>query len=359
MKSVRVPTLATLLTVVVTLFVGCIVTSHGAAHHEPDKSVANATQTQTANCAHVKDIICQTAGEKSPECKSAINTLELLPSKACAAASEDDQYIATRTRVIRQPCRTLVQRLCDDLGPEKDACDVVQTQTIGFTAQRCTAMLTRYSEVLDALRSMAKGNKLLTLPEQSLVAEGNRPSFGPQDAKVIVVEFSDFQCPYCRNAARTVHEIQARFERHVRFVFRQFPLNFHEHAQLAAEAALAAHAQGKFWQLHDLMFAHQMELARVDIENYAASAGLDMGVFRKNLDEHRFTSDVAEDIVIGKQVHVNGTPTMFINGKRVADASDTPAVMKIIHETLINVSSRSTNNQVMLDGSPATREGRR
>ncbi len=135
----------------------------------------------------------------------------------------------------------------------------------------------------------------------------------------------------------------------VRFVFRQFPLSFHAHAHLAAEAALAAHAQGKFWLLHDLLFAHQAALQRSDIEAYAASAGLNMSAFRKSLDENSFNTEVAEDIDIGNQVHVQGTPTMFINGKRVANPSDTPAVLNAIHEALILEFTRSKTNQALRD----------
>jgi protein-disulfide isomerase len=144
-----------------------------------------------------------------------------------------------------------------------------------------------------------------------------------------------------------VREIRAKFEHQVRFVFRQFPLSIHANAHLAAEAALAAHAQGKFWELHDLLFAHQTALQRSDIEGYAVSIGLNLVAFRKGLDQRSFDTEVAEDIHIGNQVHVQGTPTMFINGKRVANPSDTPAVLNAIHEALIVEFSRRKSNQAL------------
>jgi protein-disulfide isomerase len=301
-----------------------------------------------ADCAHVRLAICKTAGTNSSECRSAQYTLPLLSEKTCAALRADESNMLARLRAIRQPCITLVERLCSDLGPDSDVCEVVQVQTAAFTVKRCNNMLTRYADVLGTLREIAQGTKILTLPEQSLVAEGNRPAFGPAEAKVVLVEFSDFQCPYCKGAAESIREVENRFSSQVRFVFRQFPLPFHPNAQLAAEAALAAHAQGKFWAFHDLLFTHQQALTRRDLERYAATIGLDMDLFRRNLDEHRYASDVAEDIGIGNQVHVSGTPTLFVNGRRVANPSNTPAVLKAVHEALMTELSRSKHDQVML-----------
>jgi protein-disulfide isomerase len=181
-----------------------------------------------------------------------------------------------------------------------------------------------------------------------LVADGDRPSFGPADAKVVVVEFSDFQCPYCRGAAQTVNAIQLRFARQVRFVFRQFPLPFHAEAHLAAEAALAANAQGKFWPFHDALFANQKALGRRDLEAYASAIGLDLDAFRRSLDEHRYAPVIAEDIAIGSQVHVSGTPTLFINGRRVSNPSDTPAVLQAVREALVSESARQQHEEVLL-----------
>jgi protein-disulfide isomerase len=330
------------------LLLGCIARTPRPVEAQISRAEVKNSVSASEDCAHVQQVICQMAGEKSAECKAAANTLPLMSSKACAAAREDEKNIESRVREIRLPCTTLVDRLCTDLGNDKDTCGLVRTQTSGFAVERCKLLTQRYPEVLAELRKVSEAGRPLTLPQQSLIADGNRPSFGPLDAKVVVVEFSDFQCPYCLTTANTVHEIRLKFERQVRFVFRQYPLNFHVQAHLAAQASLAAHAQGKFWELHDLLFAHQKALERKDIEAYAASAGLNMDDFRKNLDESSFNSVVAEDIDIGNQVHVQGTPTMFINGKRVTNPSDTPAVLNAIHAALILEFSRRKSNQALL-----------
>lgn len=333
---------------VVAIFLcSCITKKQRPIENQSPSVDVKSSMVALEDCAHVRQVICQTAGEKSVECKSAANTLALLPSSACTAASGDDKGIESRIRVLREPCITLANRLCEDLGSERESCDAVKDQTPQFSVERCNLMLQRYADVIMELRKLADTKRPLTLPEQSLIAQGNRPSFGPLDAKVVVVEFSDFQCPFCLTTAVTVHEIRAKFERQVRFVFRQFPLSIHAQAHLAAEAALAAHSQGKFWELHDLLFAHQKALQRSDIEVYAASIGLNLVAFRKGLDQRSFNTEVDEDIAIGNQVHVQGTPTMFINGRRVPNPSDAPAVLNAIHEALILEFSRRKSNQAL------------
>jgi protein-disulfide isomerase len=330
------------------LLFGCRSYAPKAATAAPSNSSVAVSDVRSSKCAHVAQAICDTAGQKSSECRATKYTLPLLSPKACTALLAEENDIVARVRAIRRPCLTLVERLCRDLGSDTEFCEVVQAQTAAFTVERCATMLGRYDELLNTLRGIAQGQGVLTSPEQSLLAAGDRPSFGPLDAKVVVVEFSDFQCPFCRGAARTVAAIQMQFARQVRFVFRQFPLTSHPNAHLAAEAALAANAQGKFWQFHDALFANQKALSRRDLETYAAAVGLDVTAFRQSLDEHRYASAVAEDVAIGTQLHVNGTPTLFINGRRVSNPSDTPGVLRAVREALINESAPSQQEQVLL-----------
>src|SRR6185369_13711414 len=154
-------------------------------------------------------------------------------------------------------------------------------------------------------------NKPLAPELQASIAKGNAGAFGPADAKVTVVEFSDFQCPYCSRAATAVDQVKEKYGTRVRFVFRQFPLPMHENARGAAEAALAANAQGKFWQFHDKAFQNQGKLTRDGLEGIAKDAGLDVPAFKKALDSKTFAADVDADVKLGESVAVNGTPTMF------------------------------------------------
>ncbi len=147
-----------------------------------------------------------------------------------------------------------------------------------------------------------------------LLVRSDDPVLGPADAKVTVVEFGDFECPSCGAVHPMLKELKAKNkDASVRFVFRNFPLSQHEHAALAAEAALEAQHQGKFWEYHDLMFEHQTALTRADLEQYAKQVGLDVEAFKKALDDHTLRAAVDQDRSDGEALSVSSTPTIFIN----------------------------------------------
>ena len=146
-------------------------------------------------------------------------------------------------------------------------------------------------------------------------APADLPSFGPAMAKVTIVEWSDFQCPYCARSAPLVEQIRQAYPKDVRFVFRNYPLPMHPDAPLAARAGVAAQAQGKFWQMHDWMYAHQHELDRASLEKAAASLGMDLGKFKAALDSPATEARVTADIQAAQGAGVSATPTFFVNGR--------------------------------------------
>ncbi len=140
---------------------------------------------------------------------------------------------------------------------------------------------------------------------------------GPADAPVTLVEYGDYECPYCGRAYPVVKQIQQRMGPRLRFVFRNFPLNtLHEHAGVAAQAAEAAASQGKFWEMHDLLYEHQDELAETDLNKYALHLGLEIYKFEADLSAERYAKRVRDDFRGGVRSGVNGTPTFFINELR-------------------------------------------
>jgi formate-nitrite transporter family protein len=142
-------------------------------------------------------------------------------------------------------------------------------------------------------------------------------SAGPENAPVTLVEYGDYECPHCGRAHPIVREAQKRMGDRLRFVFRNFPLaEAHPHAQRAAEAAEAAAAQGKFWEMHDVIFEHQLHLSDADLIRYATTLGLDAGRMKNELDAGTYAERVQADVSSGARSGVNGTPTFFINGKR-------------------------------------------
>jgi protein-disulfide isomerase len=152
------------------------------------------------------------------------------------------------------------------------------------------------------------------------ISPGDAPSLGPADAPVVIVEYSDFQCPYCKRAQATVKELQAKYPDKVRLVFKNHPLAMHKQAHLAAEAALAADAQGKFWEMHDLLFAFNDALERADLDAYAEEIGLDMQRFNDDLASQRFAERIREESREVLAIGATGVPAIFVNGVYIKGA---------------------------------------
>jgi protein-disulfide isomerase len=150
------------------------------------------------------------------------------------------------------------------------------------------------------------------LPRVEVAAKG--PARGPDNAPVTIVEFSDFQCPFCGREIPVVERLMQEYQGKVRLVFRNFPLNFHPFAQKAAEAGACAADQGKFWQMHDKMFTNQQKLAVDDLKGFAKEIGLDAKKFDQCLDSGEKKPLVDTDQKAGEEAGVSGTPAFFVNG---------------------------------------------
>jgi protein-disulfide isomerase len=170
-------------------------------------------------------------------------------------------------------------------------------------------------KMLDDLKAKHHVQVALEAPELPRVdVEAKGPARGPANAPVTIVEFSDFQCPYCSKEVPVIEKVLKEYDGKVRLVFRHYPLDFHPFAQKAAEAAACAQDQGKFWELHDKMFTNQGKLAVDDLKGYAKSVGLDGSRFDKCLDSGEKKPLVEEDMKAGTAAGVSGTPAFFING---------------------------------------------
>jgi len=148
-------------------------------------------------------------------------------------------------------------------------------------------------------------------------------AFGPPDARVTLVEYGDFECPFCGRAYPELKRVLKQLGPKVRFVFRHFPLvEEHPHAQHAAEVAEAAAAQGKFWEMHDLLYQRQQALEDDDLLKYAKELGLDVPRVQRELTSHAHAARVERDVVSGAQSGVSGTPRFFINGRPHEEPGD-------------------------------------
>jgi protein-disulfide isomerase len=140
---------------------------------------------------------------------------------------------------------------------------------------------------------------------------------GPVDARVTLVEYGDFECPDCGRAYPVLKAVQRALGPNLRFIFRHFPLlASHPHSGAAAEAAEAAGAQGRFWEMHDRLYEHQAALGHDDLRRHARKVGLDLDRFDTDMRLHTYEGRVREDLASGAASHVHGTPTLFINGIR-------------------------------------------
>jgi protein-disulfide isomerase len=156
---------------------------------------------------------------------------------------------------------------------------------------------------------------------------------GSPEASIVLVEYGDYECPYCGEAYPVVKEPQQRLKGKLSFVFRNFPLaNAHPHAEFAAEAAEAAAGQGKFWEMHDVLYENQQALEPENLIEYGSALGLDMHRFTKEMNEHLYAPRVREDFRSGVRSGVNGTPTFFINGVRHNGSYDLRSMLTALKE---------------------------
>ncbi|HKO94969.1 MAG TPA: thioredoxin domain-containing protein [Polyangiaceae bacterium] len=297
----------------------------------PETAAAEASSNP---CDQFISQLCGRSGDKSALCGSGKELAKVLPPSACVAAIKDFPQVEQQIEADRKICSELSERLCKDLGPTTETCAMIRERTPQFPREQCEQLTKEYAQVLDELKQQEAQSQPLSAESQARIAAKGAPEFGPADAKVTIVEFSDFQCPYCARAAEVVHKIRAQYADKVRFVFRQFPLPMHPDAHLAAQASLAAQRQGKFWEFHDLLFKNQQALSRESLEGYAKEVKLNLSELQQSLDAHTEKAAVDADVSLGEGVFVNGTPTVFINGKRVSNPTEFELVSKMIEEAL-------------------------
>jgi protein-disulfide isomerase len=208
----------------------------------------------------------------------------------------------------------------------------IRTQIEQFLLQQ--ARNNARSEFIRRLKQVYPSESYLE-PLRFHVESANAPSRGSANAAVTLVEFSDFQCPYCKSMFSTLREIRKNYPENVRMVFRQFPLiSIHSNAQKAAEASLCSHEQGRFWEMYDALFEDQTALKEDALKAKAALLKLDAAAFNACLDSGKYSDRVKQDLRDGSAAGVSGTPALFINGRLLSGAQPYQEIAKIIDEEL-------------------------
>ncbi len=186
---------------------------------------------------------------------------------------------------------------------------------------------------LESLRAKMPIEVLLTPPRLDVAATG--PALGPDSAPVTIVEFSDFECPFCRKATEIVKQVRERYPDEVRVVFRHFPLeSLHPNAQRAAEAANCAGDQDRFWAYHDVLFEHADALEADALRGYATEVGLDVETWDTCMAERRHQKSVEADAAAARELGLSGTPAFFVNGIQVSGAKPLSEFVRLIDAEL-------------------------
>jgi protein-disulfide isomerase/autonomous glycyl radical cofactor GrcA len=261
----------------------------------------------------------------------------IVKAEAQKKGQTEEQYIQARVEAlpITPPTDAEVKEFFDRLKtagriPPDTKLEAIKDQLVQamVNQQRRTSV----QKVVEELRTAA--NLKIDLPAPRVEVAATGPARGPANAKVTIVEFSDFQCPYCSQAFGTIEELMQQYAGKVKLVFRQFPLPIHPQAEKAAEASLCAADQGKFWEFHDLLFKNQRKLDLADLKAHAASAGLDATKFAQCLDSGEKKKLVDQDLEAGQAAGVNGTPAFFINGVFLNGALPLEEFKKVIDPEL-------------------------
>ncbi len=195
-------------------------------------------------------------------------------------------------------------------------------------------------EISKLMDSSPKAHRPKLLEDAVKIPVDGSPSMGPNEARITIVEFSDFECPYCSLAVKEVNSIMAAYPKDTKLIYKQFPLSMHANAPLAAAASLAANEQGKFWPMHDKLFANFRSLSRDNILTWAKQMGLNVEKFKADLDSAKYKAVIQKDVADGEAVGVYGTPAFFINGKRYNGPMNLEQVKPILDAELKGVAAK-------------------
>ena len=194
----------------------------------------------------------------------------------------------------------------------------------------------RRAAFVSELRAKHKTTIALRPPVVQVDTAGRPERGGGVKAPITIIEFSDYECPFCGRAEKIVNQVMTTYGDRIRLVYRDFPLEMHQHSRLASEAANCANAQGKFWEYHAKLFDNQTALSEEQLKSYAGELGLDKAKFETCLKEKPFKAAIDKDMTDGSKVGVNGTPAFFINGRMLSGAQPFDKFKEVIDDELAN-----------------------
>jgi len=267
-------------------------------------------------------------------------TIDQLIARALLTAEAEAQGTDAETLADRQITSKVAKptdaevRAWYDANPQR-----VQGASLDQVADAIAELLieerTNEAEDVYLTTLRAKTPVSITLePPRTEVTHAGRPARGPDNAPIEIIEFSDFQCPYCLQAKSTIDQVLAAYGDQIRFVYRHYPLPNHPDAVPAAEASMCAAAQDQFWPFHDHLFANTDQLSPAALKEHAMTLGLNMNDFNACFDSREYREEVEEDMAAAREIGVSGTPAFFINGRPLGGAQPFEAFQRIIEDEL-------------------------
>ena len=258
----------------------------------------------------------------------------LVADAARAEGLTVEDYVAREVDAkVEEPNEAEVQMILQQYRarlPQDDA--QARAQVLAFLSQQQRAMAEQ--QLRDRLFDAADVQIFLDPPRVEASVTAANPSRGPEDAPIVLIEYTDYQCPFCARAQPTLARLLETYDGHIRHVFKNLPLPMHQQAGLAAEAALCAADQGKFWELHDWLFANASSLSRETIEAQATTQQLDMQRFASCLDEGAHRAQVEADAEEARGFGITGTPGFLVNGRVITGAQPYEAFASVIDDEL-------------------------
>jgi len=320
--------------IVLTIALLTLVGSAGAAD-QPVATVAGHPITRAELDKSVKAKLVEIDNERYEALRDGLDelvTAELYKLEAKARNTTPEKLQQELTAKIPEPTDAEVQKVYDDNKQAlKDATlESVKPRIVEYIKQQKAAQAEQ--DFLDGLRK--KYPTVINLqPPKIDVGTGGRPERGPKTAAVTIIEFSDYECPFCKKAEESVQQVLKTYGDKVRFIYRDFPLDIHADARPAAEAAHCANAQNKFWEYHDKLITSQ-DLSADKLKTLADEVKLDRAKFDECVAKQQFKADIDKDISDGADVGVTGTPAFFINGRMLSGAEPFEKFKEIIDEEL-------------------------
>lgn len=285
------------------------------------------------SCSEWLDFVCSHVAERDSLCLAVQEAVGLLTPDTCRVALAHKAHTEAQLALRNKQCTVLADKLCADLPTMTRYCKMIQSAAARYTADHCVTMLSHYPQTLADMTKQATASRL-PKEKAAKLYEGEPPELGPKGGAIQVVEFLDYESPYSPKTAVIMRKLADKYASELHFVIRQFPLPDNPHAHLAAQAALAANAQGKYWAMHDKLLDNRTQLDRAAMLRYAKEIGLDVPRFAAALDQKRFASAVDADVALGKELEVVGMPTLFVNGERILNSVDEARIEAAIEEYL-------------------------